>query len=99
MDTRGGDTVNIRNRQSQARTVPNATRHGETWTTDEMDFVISESDATDEEIAYVLGRTLYAVWGMRHDIANGRTHVASERMRTRKPLAYDTGWTTIPQDW
>lgn len=51
--------------RSQAITLPVASSHRATWTTDELLFVAEFANERDEDIAVALGRTLYAVRGIR----------------------------------
>lgn len=69
-------------RATQARTETHAVRHGEIWTSAEMEFVVAFPDCTNEEIAIALGRTLFAVQTMRVAIAAGR--VATDATRVRR---------------
>jgi len=66
------DTTTPRPTWAQARqgaTLVTADSWGERWTRDDLEFV-REFTATerDEDLAYALGRTLYALWAIQHRI-------------------------------
>lgn len=94
--------LTLSERNAYARTLELATHNGEAWTSADIARVEAGRDVRDEDLALELGRTLFAIRSLRQAIANGRasregrdvTRVARSRM-----LPYDTGWTTIPDEW
>lgn len=77
--------------RSQAITLPEATSHREFWSQDELDFVLTFENERDEEIALALGRTLYAVRGIRG--------VLHERRAVRRPVARREVVVTSYDEW
>ena len=64
----------------EATTLITADHHRETWTREEIELVMAfTDDATDEEIAVTLGRSLFAVWSIQHRIRSGDLNVAPQR--------------------
>ena len=50
----------------ESNTLATAEHHREPWTRDEIEFVVTFTDVErDEDIAYALGRSLYAVWAIQ----------------------------------
>lgn len=86
----------------QGETLEKATRYRETWTSAELELVREfEDSCSDRELADALGRTLYAVQAMKQALRERPAKVvsAARAVRTGAQLAYDKGWTEIPQDW
>lgn len=79
--------------KSQGRTLPVATHHYEAWSPSEVELVLAFTDeATDEEIAITLGRSLYAVWNLQHRLKVGAFDFAAMR-----DIARRSATTTRPQ--
>lgn len=79
---------------AQNRTLEQATRNGDHWTQADLDFIRDRtSSMTDEQLALVLGRTLYAVQSVQH------TPMAERAERylapTRPVTAWDRGYTSL----
>lgn len=76
-------------RRTQDATRASATRTGEGWTTQELEFVTTfAGDTTDAELALSLGRTLYAIQSIRHAIEAGKVTGST---RARANAGY-RGW-------
>lgn len=58
--------------RSQAVTLPVATKHRAMWTNADLDFVLAFENERDEDIALALGRSLYAIRGIRSVIDDRR---------------------------
>jgi len=88
-------STKVRQSESQLE----ATNHNEPWTDGEVQLLLECKDEVPLfEIAGALGRTYYAVMDKLTDLAKGRGNAAHGR--TNRPvLAYDRGWTTIPDSW
>lgn len=82
----------------EGATLVTADHHRESWTRDELEFVTTfTNDARDEEIAYALGRSLYAIWAIQYRIRNGEIEF-TERT-TPRVTQWDEGFdyvTTFP---
>jgi hypothetical protein len=64
----------------EGATLVTADHHRETYTRDELELIVAfTDDATDEEIAYALGRSLYAIWSIQARIRSGEIDVATPR--------------------
>jgi hypothetical protein len=63
----------------QVQTIETATKHGETWTTAELQFVAEFPNETAAELARTLGRTLYAIQSIREAIKQGKKASDSRR--------------------
>lgn len=70
----------------QSETLLHAEAYGEPWTPDELELVLAfTDDATDEELAITLGRSLYAIWAIQHRARVGDVDLdAARRQAARK---------------
>lgn len=73
--------------RSQAIALEVAVRHHDHWTTKDLEFVQAFSDDRDEDIAIALGRSLYAIRGIRG--------VLTERMERAQRRANGAGVETV----
>lgn len=82
-------TSNHPSAKAQGRTLPLASHHRETWTPDEVEFVLAMTDEErDEDIAVALGRSLYAVWNLQHRLRTGTFDFAEmKRLAQRNAVA------------
>jgi hypothetical protein len=93
-------TTNEWARRTQDATLVTADAWGEAWSDDDIEFVAAfTDDATDEEIATTLGRSLYAIWAIQTRIREGA--ITPRRRDVRSPIAkaWDQGFdfvTTFP---
>lgn len=82
----------------EGETLVVADAHRESWTTEDVDFVRAfTDDATDEEIAYALGRSLYAIWSIQSRIRSGEFDAS--RVRRIDPRKIERSYdyvTTFP---
>lgn len=86
----------------QGETLEKVTKYRETWTSTELEFVREfEGEATDAELAFALGRTLYAIQAIKRELREQPTKrvAAARSVRTGAKLPYDRGFTTIPESW
>lgn len=75
-------------RRTQTLTARNAVKHGEGWTSADLEFVSAFApEASDAELALTLGRTLFAIQAIKHAIAAG-----TARGSDRKPQPAYRGW-------
>lgn len=56
---------------TQARTKATATKHGETWTSADLELVDAFAAEANAELAEALGRTLFAIQSIKSAIRNG----------------------------
>lgn len=77
--------------RSQAITLPKADHHNETWTLDELTFMVEFRDDRDEDIALALGRSLYAVRAMRPNLNDRFADATRVRNLSRRELVV-TSW-------
>lgn len=64
----------------EGETLVTADNHRESYTRDELEMIVAfTDDATDEEIAYALGRSLYAIWSIQSRIRRGEIEIAAPR--------------------
>jgi hypothetical protein len=80
-------------KKSYDATLDIATKNGEHWTSHDLDFVQAfDGEVSDEEIAFALSRTLYAIWSIKSVLTERReradAHVAHA-------LPYDDGFADI----
>lgn len=84
----------------ESNTLATAEHHREPWTRDEIEFVVTFTDVErDEDIAYALGRSLYAVWAIQHRIRSGELATPPATKRTKTTTQWDQGYdyvTTFP---
>ncbi len=74
--------------RTQAVTIANASKHGEGWTSADLEFVTAFSDdVTNEELALSLGRTLFAIASIKQAIAEG-----TAKGSDRRPVTAYRGW-------
>ena len=59
--------------RGQLVTKPVAEKHGETWTSADLEFLTAFQAEISTDVALALGRTLYSVQSMRKLVAEGRT--------------------------
>jgi hypothetical protein len=95
---------NASNVKAQDRTLVTADAWGEAWTSDEIAFVREMTEKErDEDIAYALGRTLYALWAIQARIRAGESFDASQARTTPvRPLStrvYTFIGDDVPLDW
>lgn len=90
--------TNKSSRAAQARTLPKAIARGEEWTPAELEVVIEHTEATAEEIANTLGRTLYAVQTCRYLLAKGVVPGGGVRHSTPASRA-QVGWAPDDPRW
>lgn len=87
---------------AQERTLPVARRKGEAWTLADLDLVVSYT-GRDEDLAKDLGRTLYAIYAIRHALTEGRASREGRdttRRAASRVLPYDLGFVgSIPDEW
>lgn len=57
--------------RSQGRTLGSAKNHQEPWASVEIEWVVETRDVPAEEVAEILGRTLYAVQNARYALDHG----------------------------
>jgi hypothetical protein len=87
-------------RRTQGATLVTADAHNAPWDDDDIEFVATfTDDATDEEIAIALGRSLYAIWAIQTRIREGA--ITPRRRDARSPITrtWDAGFdyvTTFP---
>lgn len=79
-------TAHAADHRSQAITLPEADHHNESWTLDELTFMVEFADERDEDIALALGRSLYAVRAMRPHLAERFTNATRVRNLSRREL-------------
>lgn len=79
--------------QAQQRTLITADHHSEPWSPDEVELLLDNLNERDEDLAYVLGRSLYAVTSKTYELRHGGTS-HSPRARTTV-RAFDRGYVDI----
>jgi hypothetical protein len=78
--------AHLADHRSQAITLPEASHHNESWTLDELTFMVEFADDRDEDIALALGRSLYAVRAMRPHLADRFATATRARALSRREL-------------
>lgn len=88
------------NAQAQDRTLAFADAWGEPWSPNEVEFVQAfTDDATDEEIAVTLGRSLYAIWSIQSRLRTGDLDFdRATRVTTSARVAQAPTYTFIGDD-
>lgn len=80
---------------AQSRTTETAALHGEQWTASEVDALLELSEVEkDEDVAYVLERTLYAVRSKLHELRHQGGTSVDERA-PKRVSAWDQGFTSL----
>jgi hypothetical protein len=82
--------------RTYAATLATATRHGETWTTHDLEFVEAfAGDVSDTELAHALHRTIFAIQSVKHAIRAGKVSASEHRARVGRVRAAASyrGWT------
>jgi len=77
---------------TQARTKATATRHGDEWTSSDLELVTAFADEANAELASLLGRTLFAIQSVKSNIRAGRP-VGGGAPRVAKSDQPYRGWT------
>lgn len=88
-------------RRVEASTLVTADQHREEWSQEDLEFVAAfRNEASDEELATTLGRSLYAIWSIKHvlDERLGRRRPLTERQRLARAEGFDFV-TTFPPGW
>jgi hypothetical protein len=91
----------------QAQTIEIASKRGETWTLADFDLLEACPEIPARELADTLGRTLYSIQTMRYLVSERKLRGESPTVivraardrRTGRTLAYDRGFTTLPETW
>lgn len=87
--------------EAQVRTLVQATRWGQEWTGAELELVVGFADEPVEEVAHMLGRTVYAVNGVRQALREGRpVGPGSQRQRAQAARARrEAAWPADDPRW
>lgn len=86
----------------EARTLPMAENHRDYWEREDLEFVREFRDtATDEELAYALGRSYYAVVSIKHvlDERLAAEVRVTEKQRQTQARAYTFIGDDVPPGW
>lgn len=78
----GIDTPTTWANRTQESTLLEADAKGAPWSSDDLEFVVlNTATMRDEDLAYELGRTLYALWSVQNRIKTGELSLESIRIR------------------
>lgn len=97
-------TTNASSLASQDRTLADASNWGETWTVEDVEFVVEfTDDVKDEELALTLGRSLYAIWALQHRVrhegfAGVVASVEASQIARARASRVEVGYTFIGDD-
>ena len=86
----------------EARTLVTADQHRELWSAEDLEFVAAFRDTcTDEELAYALGRSYYAIASIKQtlDARLGAPRRVTERQRVAATRAYTFIDGDVPPGW